>query len=87
MLAEMVLKHTDNLSRTLQHKTMSTAGGQRVAQMTVQTLQSIQNDKYHHFSWEKVSLIANFLQVDELQLPRHRKRPSRYEEGIRKVIF
>ena len=41
MLAEMVLKHTDNLSRTLQHKAMSAAAGQRVAQMTVQTLQSI----------------------------------------------
>jgi len=34
MLAEMVLKDTDNLRHTLQHKTMSTAGGQRVAQMT-----------------------------------------------------
>ena len=45
MLAEMVLKHTDNLSRTLQHKAMSAAAGQRVAQMTVQTLQSIRNDE------------------------------------------
>jgi len=47
----------------------------------------MQNDESYHFSWEKVSLIANFLQVDELQLPRRRKRPNRYEEGIWNVIF
>ena len=29
----------------------------------------------------KVSLLANALEVDEPQLPRHRKRPNRYEEG------
>ena len=77
ILAEIVLKHSDNLSRTLQHKVMSAAAGQSVAQMTVQILQSIQNDE----SWKKVSLLAKSLEVDEPQLPRHRKRPSWYEEG------
>ncbi|XP_065903857.1 zinc finger MYM-type protein 1-like [Dysidea avara] len=81
MLAEMVLKHTDNLSRTLQHKAMSAAAGQKVAQMTVQTLQSIRNDESFHLFWEKVSLFANSLEVDDPQLPRRRKRPNRYEEG------
>ena len=76
MLAEMVLKDTDNLSRTLQHKAMSAAAGQRIAQMTVQTLQSIRNDETFHLFWEKVSLLANSLEVDEPQLPCHRKRPN-----------
>ena len=53
MLAEMVLKHPDNLSHTLQHKSMSAAAGQRIAQMTVQTLQSVQNDETFHLFWEK----------------------------------
>ena len=35
MLAELVLKHTDNLSRTLQHVSMSAAKGQQIAAMTV----------------------------------------------------
>ena len=81
MLAEMVLKHPDNLSHTLQHKAMSAAAGQRIVQMTVQTLQSVQNDETFHLFWEKVSLLANSLEVDEPQLPHHCKRPNRYEEG------
>ncbi len=31
MLGEMILKHSDNLSSTLQHKSMSAAGGQEIA--------------------------------------------------------
>ena len=37
----MVLSHTDNLSRALQHHTMSAAAGQEIAQMTIKTLQSL----------------------------------------------
>ncbi len=34
MLGEIVLSHADNLSSTLQHKTMSAAAGQQLAHMT-----------------------------------------------------
>ena len=37
----LILKHTDNLSRTLQHVAMSAAEGEEVAAMTVPTLNSI----------------------------------------------
>ena len=37
-LAEMVLRHTDNLSKTLQDKTRSAAEGQAIADMVVRTL-------------------------------------------------
>ena len=37
LLGELILRHTDNLSRTLQNKSMSAAEGQQVAQMTTQT--------------------------------------------------
>ena len=60
---------------------MSAAAGQRVAQMTVQTLPSIRNDESFHLFWEKVSLLSKSLEVDEPQLPHRCKRPSRYEEG------
>ena len=30
MIAEMVLRHTDNLSKALQHQTMSATGGQEI---------------------------------------------------------
>ena len=44
MLAEMVLRHTDNLSSPLQHQTMSTAAVQGITQVinVVMTLQYLQ---------------------------------------------
>ena len=39
-LVHLLLRHTDNLSRTLQHKDVSAADGQRVAKSVVATLQS-----------------------------------------------
>ena len=44
MLSKLVLKHTDNLSRTLQHVSMSVAEGQQVTSMTVATLNSMRSD-------------------------------------------
>lgn len=41
VLGEMVLRHTDNLSRTLQDKALSAAEGQQVADMVVRTLQTL----------------------------------------------
>ena len=37
-VAELVLKHGDNLSKALQNETISAAEGQRLAAMTVTTL-------------------------------------------------
>ena len=39
-MTEMVLMHTDNLSKTLQEKTRSAAEGQAIAGMVVRTLQT-----------------------------------------------
>jgi len=41
-LAHLLLRHTDNLSRTLQHKNISAAAGQQVAKSVVKTLQGLQ---------------------------------------------
>ena len=45
MLGELILNHTDNLSRTLQKTNISAAQGQSVAKLTVITLQKIRNDQ------------------------------------------
>ena len=41
MLGKMLLRQSDNLSRALQGSHMSVAEGQRVASMTVKTLQKL----------------------------------------------
>ena len=55
MLGELVLRHADNLSSTLQHVTMSAAAGQELACMTVQTLESLSNDRMFDIFWANVN--------------------------------
>ena len=43
-LAHLLVRHTDNLSRTLQHEDISAASGQQVAKSVVTTLQSLRTD-------------------------------------------
>ena len=50
----MLLRHTDNLSRTLQHDHVSAAEGQAIATMTTATLASLGNDEHFDLFWEKV---------------------------------
>ena len=41
---ERILKHTDNLSKTLQHKELSATEGQEVADLSVRTLERMRNE-------------------------------------------
>jgi len=45
VLGELILRHCDNLSRTLQKESISAAQGQEVADLTVKTLMSIRFDQ------------------------------------------
>ena len=69
-LGEMILRHTDNLSSTLQSKTISAAEGQEIAKMTIETLKSTQTDEsFDNFS-EYVTHRVNSIDVTEPILPR-----------------
>lgn len=69
-LGEMVLRHTDNLSKTLQDKSISAAEEQQVASMVVRTLQAISSVDSFDLFWTKVTKYAELLEVGEPQLPR-----------------
>ena len=77
----MLLKHADNLSSTLQHKTFSAAEGQAVAKMTVETIKLLRSDESFQLFWLKVNQRADSLGVDEPHLPRLHKRPRRLDDG------
>ena len=81
VLGEMVLGHTDNLSKSLQVKTLTASEGQELAKVTVTTLQSLRTDEMYDLFWQKVTKMANDLEVDPPTLPRSHKRPKRYEDG------
>ncbi len=80
-LGELLLKHSDNLSKTLQASSMSAAEGQKIADMTVRTLQSIRSDENFLLFWKSINQKAKDHGIDEPVLPRRRKRPRRYEDG------
>ncbi len=80
MLAEMILRHTDNLSRSLQDKVCSATEGQSIGAMVVDTLQSLRNDSYFELFWCKVTSFTEPLDI-EPSLPRQSKVPRRYESG------
>lgn len=78
-LGELILRHTDNLSHTLQKADVSAAEGQNLAGLTVKTLLSLRTDHNFQLFWEKATREANHLNVNEPSLPRRR----RFESGSR----
>lgn len=57
LLGELILKHSDNLSKTLQSSKLSASEGQRIATMTVKTLQSLRSDSnFDLFDWMSMTL-------------------------------
>ena len=81
VLGECLLRHTDNLSRTLQ-KNFSASEGQIVAEKTKLTLLSIRNEASFDSFWEKVVGMSERVHVEEPRLSRRRRVPRRYEDGI-----
>ena len=63
LLGLLILKHTDNLSKTLQGTNVSAAEEQKLMQMTVATLASIRNDTSFDFFWQKTNSAAEDVEV------------------------
>ena len=83
--AELVLAHSDNLSKTLQATKMSASEGQRSVNMTVKTLTGCRNN--FGMFWEKVTADAQTLNLGEHDKPRQRKCPRRVDIGNATTAF
>ena len=70
-----MLRHTDNLSKTLQNTQMSAAEGQRLAAMTVATVKSTRNEEAFRLFWEKTLTESASLDIGQPTVPRKRKLP------------
>ncbi len=57
-MAELLLNHSDNLSKNLQSPHMSAAEGQKIAEMTVNTVQNMQDDDNFDLLWQRVLLLG-----------------------------
>ena len=83
----MLLRHTDNLSKALQKKTISAAEGQEVGKMVIVTLAILRTEESYSLFWKKVESMASSVTVGEPQLPRRRRLPTRYEDGMGSYEF
>ena len=86
-LSEVLLSHTDNLSKSLQSKNCSAAEGQLIADMTKRTISSLRNNTEFDLFWKKVAKMKDEVDVDEPGLPRKRRMPARYETGSAPAEF
>ena len=80
-LGALVLKHSDNLSKTLQHTYISVSEGREIAELTVKTLQKMRSDGSFDMFWNTVTKRSKELKVIDPCLPSKRQRPARYLLG------
>ena len=86
-LGILLLKQTDNLSRTLQDPKISAAEGNAIAQDVIKTLSKDRNDNAYNLFWERVCKKQNELNVNDPSLPRKRRLPRRLEDGSAEMYY
>ena len=80
-LGDLVLRHTDNLSSSLQHTYLSCYEAQQITKVCLSTLKGMREEASFHIFFKKARASAQKLEVNDPKLPRKRKVPSRYEDG------
>ena len=80
-LAETILCHTDNLSKTLQGTQITAVDAQQVAMSTVQTLAKIRSEEDFHLFWAKINKFMNDHGTDKPKLPRKTKPTPKCNVG------
>ena len=71
-LAILLLKHSDNLSHTLQDPDMSVVECQSVTNLATSTLAKVRSDQHSALFWEKVKKAADSMGISAPFLPRKR---------------
>ena len=72
-LKEIILKQADNLSKTLQNPSISTAQGQEITHLVIETLWKDRCDKKFELFWSNLMNKKTELDVEDPKLPRKRK--------------
>ena len=85
-----MLKHTDNLSMTLQNPKLRSSEGRQIAELTRKTLEHIRTNDSFSLFWSKVTPKQEMLNVNDPVLPRKRRVPARFavlEQVISQLVL
>ena len=80
-LGNLLLHHIDNLSATLQSKSLSADEGQRIARLTLDVLISLRSDSHFALFFAHVIQDQVRFDVDEPAVRRKHRTPKRYQIG------
>ena len=78
---QLVLRHIDNLSKTLQKSSLTFCQGKEIADLTLQTINSLRSESEFELLCQKTVQQAEVLQVAQPSLPHKQKRPSTLLHG------
>ena len=81
LLASLLLRYSDNLSKSLQHEFLSAVEGQHIAKLTLDVLKSLCNDEQFTLFYEKAIVYQNRLGVNSPALSHKRRAPQHLEIG------
>ena len=87
ILAERLLKHSDNLSRSMQATHMTAAEAKQLSELCVKVLQKMRDDSAFDLFWEFCLTVQKELDVNDPVLERQRKRSRRFEDGAAEPHF
>ena len=87
LLGALLLSHSDNLSKSLQHKSMSAAEGQQVARLTLEVLKKLRTSDNFQLFFAKVTSYQKKFLLEDPSLPRKRHAPARIEVGSSSGYF
>ena len=68
-VGNLLLHHTDNLSKSLQQATLSAAEGQKLAKLTLEIFKSLRNEEQFDAFFTNIILLQKQFEVDEPALP------------------
>jgi len=69
VLGARVLKHTDNLNKTLHSPSLTAAEGQKLADLSCQTLEKIRNNECFDLFWQRTLQLQREFEVQDPTLP------------------
>ena len=75
-ILQLVLRHSDNLSKILQNSSLTSCPGKEIADLTLQTINSLQSESEFEFLWQKTVQQAEVLEITQPSLPRKQKGPA-----------
>ena len=86
-LGTLLLRHSDNLSISLQAEDLCAAQAQTIAKNTASTLEKMRTDQNFDLFWTDVNSKAEALDDDEPTLSRRRRPPSRIDDYYGKAAL